>query len=211
MSNLVKQENNSIQQWKPTSNNSIKTYEAINNGLLRISNDVITIATSHEACIIEDENQLSSMIVKSEDVVDKTNCYRLIELFVIEVFEWFGKDIPITLIQSLAKTIYQNYYWLRIAELKLFVEKIKAGNWKQIHGMSPAVLMERLGEFAGESMQIREDNAVRTADMQRSDERRDYERTLSERRKDAQAFHEVKVDLFKKNIEQQKQETNEQV
>lgn len=79
------------------------------------------------------------MIVKSEDVVDKTNCYRLIELFVIEVFEWFGKDIPIALIQSLAKTIYQNYYWLRIAELKLFVEKIKAGNWKQIHGMSAAV------------------------------------------------------------------------
>ena len=211
MSNLVKQENNSIQQWKPTSNNSTKTYEAINNGLLRISNDVITIATSHEACIIEDENQLSSMIVKSEDVVDKTNCYRLIELFVIEVFEWFGKDIPIALIQSLAKTIYQNYYWLRIAELKLFVEKIKAGNWKQIHGMSAAVLMERLGEFANESMKIREDNAVRTADMQRSDERRDYERTLSERRKDAQAFHEVKVDLFKKNIEQQKLEINEQV
>lgn len=211
MSNLVKQENNSIQQWKPTSNNSIKTYEAINNGLLRISNDVITIATSHEACIIEDENQLSSMIVKSEDVVDKTNCYRLIELFVIEVFEWFGKDIPITLIQSLAKTIYQNYYWLRIAELKLFVEKIKAGNWKQIHGMSPAVFMERLGEFAGESMQIREDNAVRTADMQRSDERRDFERTLSERRKDAQALHEIKVELFKKDIQKQKQETNEQV
>lgn len=179
--------------------------------MLKISNEIITIATSHEACIIEDENQLSSMIVKNEDMADKTNCYRLIELFVIEVFEWFGKDIPITLIQSLAKTIYQNYYWLRIAELKLFVEKIKAGNWKQIHGMSPAVLMERLGEFAGESMQIREDNAVRTADMQRSDERRDYERTLSERRKDAQAFHEVKVDLFKKNIEQQKQEKNEQV
>lgn len=178
---------------------------------MRISNDVITIATSHEACIIEDENQLSSMIVKSEDVVDKTNCYRLIELFVIEVFEWFGKDIPITLIQSLAKTIYQNYYWLRIAELKLFVEKIKAGNWKQIHGMSPAVFMERLGEFAGESMQIREDNAVRTADMQRSDERRDFERTLSERRKDAQALHEIKVELFKKDIQKQKQETNEQV
>lgn len=211
MSNLVKQENNSIQQWKPISNNSIKTYEAINNGLLKISNEIITIATSHEACIIEDENQLSSMIVKNEDIADKTNCYKLIELFVIEIFEWFGKDISIALIQSLAKTIYQNYYWLRIAELKLFVEKIKAGNWKQIHGMSPAVLMERLGEFANESMQIREDNAVRTADMQRSDERRDFERTLSERRKDAQALHEIKVELFKKDIQKQKQETNEQV
>lgn len=177
--------------------------------MLKISNEIITIATSHEACIIEDENQLSSMIVKNEDVADKTNCYRLIELFVIEVFEWFGKEISIALIQSLAKTIYQNYYWLRIAELKLFIEKIKAGNWKQIHGMSPAVLMERLGEFANESMQIREDNAVRTADMQRSDERRDFERTLSERRKDAQALHEIKVELFKKDIQEQQKQINE--
>jgi len=209
MSNFVKQENNSIQQWKPISNNSIKTYEAINNGLLRISNEIITIATSHEACIIEDGNQLSSMIVKNEDIADKTNCYRLIELFVIEVFEWFGKEIPITLIQSLAKTIYQNYYWLRIAELKLFVEKVKAGNWKQIHGMSPAVLMERLGEFAGESMQIREDIAVRLADVARANERKDYERTLRDRRKDAQAIHEIKVDLFKKDIQEQQKQINE--
>lgn len=176
---------------------------------MRISNDVITIATSHEACIIEDENQLSSMIVKSEDVVDKTNCYRLIELFVIEVFEWFGKDIPIALIQSLAKTIYQNYFWLRIAELKLFVEKVKAGNWKQMHGMSPAVLMERLGEFAGDSIQIREDIAVRLADVARANERKDYERTLRDRIKDAQAIHEIKVDLFKKDIQEQQKQINE--
>jgi len=176
---------------------------------LRISNDVITIATSHEACIIEDGNQLSSMIVKNEDVADKTNCYRLIELFVIEVFEWFGKEISIALIQSLAKTIYQNYYWLRIAELKLFIEKIKAGNWRQIHGMSPAVLMERLGEFAGESMQIREDIAVRLADVARANERKDYERTLRDRRKDAQAIHEIKVDLFKKDIQEQQKQINE--
>ena len=177
---------------------------AVNSGILKIENKAITSITSHERCIIEDGCQLSEMIEKIGDNVCKNNIHNFIELFVIEIFEWFGKEIKENLSQNLAKTIYQNYYWLKIAELKLFVEKIKAGNWKQIHGMSPAVLMERLGEFAGESMQIREDNAVRTADMQRSSERRDFERTLAERRKDAQAFHEIKVELFKKDIQKQK-------
>ena len=50
-----------------------------------------------------------------------------------------------------------------------------------------------------------------TADMQRLDERRDYERTLSERRKDAGIPWKLKWIYLMKNIEQQKQETNEQV
>ena len=40
------------------------------------------------------------------------------------------------------------------------VEKIKSGHWKQVHGMSPAVLMERLNEFALSSMNHRESLAV---------------------------------------------------
>lgn len=81
-------------------------------------------------------------------------------MFVIEIFEWFGKEISISLIKSLSKTIYENYYWFKISEFKLFVEKIKAGQWKQIHGLSPAVLMERLNDFALDSMNLRESLAV---------------------------------------------------
>lgn len=175
----------------------------MNNGLLKISNEIITIAISHENCIIEDENQLSSMIVKVGDGVDKTHCYKLLELFIIEIFEWFGKEISITLIQSLAKTIYQNYYWLRISEFKLFVEKMKAGHWKQVHSLSPAVLMERLDEFSNESWSIRTNIAIQEADKMRYFERKDYERNLDERKKESQKMHEIRVDLFKKNIEQE--------
>lgn len=144
------------EQWQPTRNNSLAVYDGINSGLLRISGCKITSYTNHEACIIEDENQLSMMISKMENDIDKTRAYKLIELFIIEVFEWFGKEISIQQIQSLGKIIYQNYWWLKIAELKLFVEKLKAGHWKQVHGMSPAVLMERLQDFAKDSMNIRE-------------------------------------------------------
>lgn len=159
MSNLINQENNSIQQWKPINKNYITVYKEINDGKLKISNQIITIATSHEACIVEDINQLTSLIIKNGEITDKSECYKLIELFIIEVFEWFGKEISIALIQSLSKTVYQNYYWLRISELKLFVEKIKAGTWKQMHGMTPAVFMERLNDFCLESMNIRENKA----------------------------------------------------
>ena len=99
----------------------------------------------------------------------------------------------------MAKTIYQNYYWLRIAELKLFIEKIKAGNWKQIHGMSPAVLMGTSWRICQRSMQIREDNAkeLPICNVQMKE---DFERTLSERKKRCKNrhLHGDKIELFKK-------------
>ena len=129
---------------------------AVNSGLLKIENKAITSATSHERCIIEDSCQLSEMIEKIGDKVCKNNIQNFIELFVIEIFEWFGKEIKENLSQNLAKTIYENYYFLKIAEFKLFVEKMKSGHWKQVHNLSPAVIMERLHEFVVESMNIRE-------------------------------------------------------
>jgi len=133
---------------------------AVNSGLLKIENKAITGVTSHQRCIIEDGYQLSEMIEKIGDKVCKNNIHNFIELFVIEIFEWFGKEIKENLSQNLAKTIYENYYFLKIAEFKLFVERIKSGHWKQVHGMSPAVLMERLNDFALESMNHRESLAA---------------------------------------------------
>ena len=129
---------------------------AVNSGLLKIENKTITSVTSHERCIVEDSCQLSEMIEKNGSNVCKNNIHNFIELFVIEIFEWFGKEIKENLSQSLAKTIYENYYFLKIAEFKLFVEKMKSGHWKQVHNLSPAVIMERLHEFVIESMNIRE-------------------------------------------------------
>ena len=133
---------------------------AVNSGILKIENKAITSITSHERCIVEDSCQLSEMIEKNGSNVCKNNIHNFIELFIIEIFEWFGKEIKENMSQNLAKTIYENYYFLKIAEFKLFVEKIKSGHWKQVHGMSPAVLMERLNDFALESMNHRESLAA---------------------------------------------------
>lgn len=154
MSNLVLKDS---QKWLLEKSNYLEAYREISIGSLTISNKALTSATPHDACIMEDENQLSKMLVKLPDGSnDKTNIHKFIELFVIEIFEWFGKEISTNLTQDLAKKIYADFYWLKIAELKLFVERIKGGHWRQVHSMSPAVLMERLNTFALESMNIRE-------------------------------------------------------
>ena len=159
MSNLIKQDQN-LAKWQIEKLNYLEAHMAVNSGLLKIENKAITGVTSHERCIIEDGYQLSEMIEKIGDKVCKNNVHNFIELFVIEIFEWFGKEIKENLSQDLAKTIYAGYYYLKISEFKLFVEKIKSGHWKQVHGMSPAVLMERLNEFALSSMNHRESLAV---------------------------------------------------
>lgn len=123
---------------------------------LQVNGEQISISTPHEFCIKQDQNQLSSLVKKIGNTVDKTKILKLIELYIIEIFEWFGKEIKVEIIQSLAAAIYRNYYWLKLTELKLFVEKIKSGQWKQIHSLSPAVIMERLADFANESMNLRE-------------------------------------------------------
>jgi hypothetical protein len=155
MSNLIKQEQN-LAKWQIEKLNYLEAYMAVNSGLLKIENKAITGVTSHERCIVEDSCQLSEMIEKNGSNVCKNNIHNFIELFIIEIFEWFGKEIKENLSQNLAKTIYENYYFLKIAEFKLFVEKMKSGHWKQVHNLSPAVIMERLHEFVVESMNIRE-------------------------------------------------------
>lgn len=182
----------------------MEVYRNFNTGVVKIENREINISTSHEACIIEDKNQLSSLVISNGNNPDFTQCHKLIELFVIEIFDWFGKDLSIQSVQSLAKTIYQNYYWLRISELKLFVEKLKAGHWKQVHGMSPAVLMERLGEFARESMSLRETMEINKADMHRSEEKRSNDEIARKETKDAEAISKIKAELYKSTLQEQK-------
>ena len=153
-------QNQNLPKWQIEKNNYLEAYMAVNSGLLKIENKAITGVTSHQRCIIEDGYQLSEMIEKIGDKVCKNNVHNFIELFVIEIFEWFGKEIKENMSQNLAKKIHENYYFLKIAEFKLFVERIKSGHWKQVHGMSPAVLMERLNDFALESMNHRESLAA---------------------------------------------------
>lgn len=148
---------------------------------LKIAGSEITVYTSQENCIREDILQLSSFVVREFETVtepyeftvgkflkkgtitktvpknvDTTDLFKFLGLMILDVFDFFGKEISKSNLQSMAGLIYKNYYWLKFSEFKLFVEKMKGGHWQQVHNMSPAVFMERLKMFSDESFEIRE-------------------------------------------------------
>ena len=148
---------------------------------LKILGSEITIYTHQENCIREDLFQLWSFVKREFETVkepyefyvgkflkkgiitkqvvknvDTTDLFKFLGLMILDVFDFFGKEISENNITSMVQLIYKNYYWLKFSEFKLFVEKIKGGHWQQVHNMSPAVFMERLKMFADESLDIRE-------------------------------------------------------
>lgn len=124
---------------------------------IKISGSNINLHTQHLNCITDFDTPISALVVRNGEKTDITLCNEVIEVYLIELFEWFGRDISIQMIKSLAKTIYQNYYWLRLTELKLFFEKFKGGDFgKEFHKLNPAIVMSHMGEFANESLELRE-------------------------------------------------------
>jgi len=166
-----------IYSEKKSYEEKIKTYE-----LMKINGSEITAFTNQENCIREDKLQLSSFVVTEfEEItepyefmvgkflkkgtvtkkvvkgeVDKRDLLQLLKLSVLDVFNFYGREISSENIKSISELIYKNYYWLKLSEFKLFIEKMKSGHWQQVHNLSPAVFMERLKQFSDESHEIRE-------------------------------------------------------
>ena len=149
--------------------------------LMAVSGNEVTVYTSQENCIREDNLQLSSFVktefeevvepyefyvgkflkkgvIKKQVVknVDKKDLMQLLRLTIIDVFNFYGREISGDNLKTVSDLVYKNYYWLKFSEFKLFVEKIKGGHWQQVHNMSPAVFMERLKQFSDDSLEIRE-------------------------------------------------------
>lgn len=158
----------------------------------------IVMSTSHIDCIKSVNAQLSSLVVKNDEKVDKSRVYDLISCIIVDIFEWYGKDISINLINGLSKTIYDNYYWLKLPELKLFAEKIKGGYFgKEFHKLSPAIIMEHLNQFANDSLSIREESALIDHDKFTHNEK--YDRSF-EQTKEALSFHDAQLRAFKEGM-----------
>lgn len=145
-----------------------------------INSNAINVYTSHEDLIKKDELQLSSLVVsefetKKENYevvvgkfksvgtkiyqvvksVNNENILRIIRLMVLDIFSFYGREISEQNLKSTSDLIYRNYYWLRISEFRLFVERMKGGYYTLVHNLSPAVLMERLKSFSDESLELR--------------------------------------------------------
>ncbi len=73
----------------------------------------------------------------------------VIEAFVLKITSFYGVVYDEIQLSELVAEAYKGYYWMSLAEWKLFEEKIRSGAFgKQYHKLSPAVLMDHLGTFA---------------------------------------------------------------
>ena len=145
-----------------------------------INSNAINVYTSHEDLIKKDELQLSSLVVsefetKKENYevvvgkfksvgtkiyqvvksVNNENILRIIRLMVLDIFSFYGREISEQNLKSTSDLIYRNYYWLKLSEFRLFIERMKGGYFQQMHNLSPAVFMERLKTFADDSLELR--------------------------------------------------------
>lgn len=102
---------------------------------------------------------LSALVVKRDGIADKSQCYQFIEIIILLLNEYFGAKWSDITIKDCAQSIYTDYYYLTIADLKLFMKKAKAvefekerkifGEWK------PSLLMAWIDIFSGEWEQSR--------------------------------------------------------
>ena len=145
-----------------------------------IDSNSITVYTNHSELIKNDECQLSSMVIteyetkkepyevvvgkfksvgtKTFQVVKSVNnesIIKIIKIMVLDIFSFYGREITENNLKSISDSIYKNYYWLKLSEFRLFIERMKGGYFQQMHNLSPAVFMERLKTFADESLELR--------------------------------------------------------
>lgn len=76
-----------------------------------------------------------------------------IEIFkaqVISIIEFFGVDWSDEQIQDVAELSYDEHFWLSLAELKLFVKKVKAGKYQSNKNFNPPIFMEFINTFSNE-------------------------------------------------------------
>lgn len=96
----------------------------------------------------------------------------LYEWVVLGVLEFVGVEWTVMQIRECAELLFSEYYWMQIAELKHLITKIKTGSFGKIYGkLNPLMLQEFFKDYALQSMEEREQAAIRKANDERYEER----------------------------------------
>lgn len=94
----------------------------------------------------------------------------LYEFVVLGLLEFYGCEWSKEQIRECAELLFNEYYWLHIAELKHLITRIKTQT-KIFGKFSPAQLMEAFSQYADESLRARQEEFERKANDERYDER----------------------------------------
>lgn len=132
-----------------------------------------------------------------------------IEVAIAMLAEFFGQDFSELQIKETAKLIYDNWYWLDVAEFKVAIDRIKTQHYEKLYGkFSPAYIMEVFQRLSQESIVARETESFGDYDqIKKLDEgERDQEREFKEVQEDK--IHQSAIQHFKEHLELNKPNSN---
>lgn len=75
---------------------------------------------------------------------------KVFQYFVADIFEFCGVSVSEMQILETGQLAYGEAYWMNLAELKLFVVRIKTGHYRSHKNLTPALLMEHLADYTAE-------------------------------------------------------------
>lgn len=103
---------------------------------------------------------LKARKAKQNVVIDKEPAIMAMEAIVLMILDFFGIDWKEMQIRETAEIIINDYHWLKFAEIKQFLQRIKSGYFGEVYGgfhrFSPPVLFSWLAQYAEESKRERE-------------------------------------------------------
>lgn len=78
------------------------------------------------------------------------NGVKVFQYFIADIFEFCGVSVSEMQILECGQLAYGEAYWITLAELKLFVVRMKTGHYRSHKNLSPALLMENLQDYIAE-------------------------------------------------------------
>lgn len=101
------------------------------------------------------------------------------EVCVLGILEFYGVEWSKNQIRESAELLFNEYYWLHIAELKHCITKIKTGNlilddgkpFRVFGRFSPSHLQECFSCYAAESLRVRQQQFINKSNEERAGER----------------------------------------
>ena len=170
--------------------------------LWRACCDVEIPAGTSPATIRElDTRQTSSLVSNDGGKVDKTECYKLIKLAIIDIAEFFGGKFSDVQLAEMSKILYNKFYYWRLLDWANFKNNVCGLSYGKVYGQISA---GQVIEFAN----IYDTNWLASAESEsghehdrikkETEKERNFEQLVKEK---AEArIHESAVEHFKNSV-----------
>jgi len=144
---------------------------------------------------------ISSLVIKTENGVDKTECHKFIKLVIVWMCQFFGVSWNDLQIKESSKQLYENYYYWTEYDWRHFMNRCISGYFgKQYGAFSPQILMEFASIHNQEWMDESEGQSFHEADQIKKLDEKDRDLMKEIETKTEERIHNSAIEEFKKNV-----------